>query len=287
MKRIIVRKINSLSGSSIETYFWKKCWRISFICIWIKSCSWRYCVMRDLVLCQHLSWCSGLHGLSCISCWQNRRQCLCVYEKLLHIDPYGEFFSVSCILWEKCGEVLLSNNCTVIIIGVYRPPDKSKIPECTIKLNKILSLTSQSDHVFIVGNLNINLLDPIAIENDFINNCHTNSIIPLINKPTRNANNNPSIIDHIWTNQLYDTLNSIFLLDITDHDPIFTIAPINCPQKRIRVKFRDHTGQNLAKLKIEVEHYLNNHVQINHDVSANTSNFCNNLFVSYSQSCTL
>ena len=25
-------------------------------------------------------------------------------------------------------KVLLSNNCTVIIIGVYRPPDKSKIP---------------------------------------------------------------------------------------------------------------------------------------------------------------
>ena len=52
-------------------------------------------------------------------------------------------------------KVLLSNNCTVIIIGVYRPPDKSKIPEFTIKLNEILSSTSQSDHVFIVGDLNI------------------------------------------------------------------------------------------------------------------------------------
>ena len=128
-----------------------------------------------------------------------------------------------------------------------------------------------------------------------INNCHSNSLIPLINKPTRNANNNPSILDqcfsnylkrrtgsfircardwqvkqagllllfflfsgkypctgkrwytycnsyayhtlnstvldHIWTNQLYDTFNGIFILDITDHYPIFTIAPINCPQK--------------------------------------------------------
>ena len=106
-----------------------------------------------------------------------------------------------------------------------------------------------------------------------------NSLIPLINKPTHNANSNPSILDHIWTNQLYDTFNGIFLLDITDHYPIFTIAPINCPQKRIRVKFRDHSGQNFARLKFEVEQYLNNHVQINHDVSANTNNFCNNLFV--------
>ena len=46
-------------------------------------------------------------------------------------------------------KVSLSNNCTVIIIGVYRRPDKSKIPEFRIKLNEILSSTSQSDHVFI------------------------------------------------------------------------------------------------------------------------------------------
>ena len=58
-------------------------------------------------------------------------------------------------------KVSLLHNCNVIIIGVYRPPDKSKIPEFTIKFNKILSSTSQSDHVFIVGD--INLLDPIAI----------------------------------------------------------------------------------------------------------------------------
>ena len=105
-----------------------------------------------------------------------------------------------------------------------------------------MSSTSQSDHVLIVGNLNINLLDPTAIENDFINNCHSDSLIPPINKPTRNANNNPSILDHIWLNQLYDTFNGMFSLDITDHYPIFTTAPINCPQKRILVKFRDHSG---------------------------------------------
>ena len=74
------------------------------------------------------------------------------------------------------------------------------IPEFTIKLNEILSSTSQSDHVFIVDDLNINLLDPIAIENDFINNGHSNSPIPLINKPTRNANNNPSVEVHTLQN---------------------------------------------------------------------------------------
>ena len=189
-----------------------------------------------------------------------------------------EYYEISVV------KVSLSNNCTVIIVYVYRPPDKLKIPEFSIKLNESLS-TSQSDRVFLVGNININMLDPIAMKNDFIKNCHSNSLIPLINKPTRHANNNLSILDHLLTNQLYDTFNGLFLLDITDHYPIFTNAPINCPQKQIRVKFRDHTGQNLAKLKIEVEHYLNNHVQINQDVNANTNNFCNSLFIIYSQCC--
>ena len=40
------------------------------------------------------------------------------------------------------------------------------------------------------------------------------------------------------------------------------------------VKFRYHTGQNIAWLKLQVEHYVNNHVQINQDVSSNTNNFC-------------
>ena len=109
---------------------------------------------------------------------------------------YGQIFSVSCILWDKFGEGFALKQLSVIIIGVYRPPDKSKFPQFTI--NEILSSTSQSDHVFIVGDLNINLLDLIAVENDFINNCHSNSLIPLINKPTRNANNNPSILDHSY-----------------------------------------------------------------------------------------
>ena len=78
---------------------------------------------------------------------------------------------------------------------------------------------------------------------------------------------------------LYDTFNGIFLLDITDHCPIFTTVPINCPQKRIRVKFRDHSRQNIDRLKLEAERYVDNHVQINQDVSSNTNNFCNNLFV--------
>ena len=33
------------------------------------------------------------------------------------------------------------------------------------------------------------------------------------------------------------------------------MVPINCPQQRFRVK-RDNSGLNLARLKLEVEHYI-------------------------------
>ena len=125
-----------------------------------------------------------------------------------------------------------------------------------IKFNGILSSTSQSDHVFTDGNVNINLLNLLAIENDFINNCHSNSLIPRISKPTRNAINNSSILDHIWSIRLYVTFNGIFLVDITDLYPIFAIVqfvPLNCPERRIRVKFEDNSGPNLARLELLIQ----------------------------------
>ena len=87
--------------------------------------------------------------------------------------------------------------------------------------HQLLSLTT---YLLLAILILIDLLDPTATENDFIKYC----LIPLINmRGISNANNNPSILDDIWSNQLYDTFNGIFLLDITDHYPIFTIVPIN------------------------------------------------------------
>ena len=45
--------------------------------------------------------------------------------------------------------------------------------------------------------------------------------------------------------------------------------------------------QNIARLELEVERYVNSHVEITQDVSSNTNNFCNNLFVIYSNCCPL
>ena len=138
-----------------------------------------------MVLCQHLSWYSGSHWFHTYHADKTLGG-VSAFIRNCYTLPHMANFSVCHAYYEiSVVKVSLSNNCTVIIIDVYRPPDKSKIPEFTIKLNEILSSILQSDLVFIVGDLNIDLIDPIAIEKHFINNCHSNSLIPLINKPTR------------------------------------------------------------------------------------------------------
>ena len=51
-----------------------------------------------------------------------------VYQKLLHIDPYGQFFGVSCMLLDQWGKDFVTNNCATIIIGVYRHQTNQKFP---------------------------------------------------------------------------------------------------------------------------------------------------------------
>ena len=74
----------------------------------------------------------------------------------------------------------------------------------------------------------------------------------------------------------------VIKLITTQYLPLYQLTR---PQKRIGVKFRDHSRQNIARLNLKVEGYINNHVPINQDVSLNTNNFCNNLFVIYSNCC--
>ena len=90
--------------------------------------------------------------LFCYSSWVYVRvNRLCAFQivktHMANFSVCHAYYEVSVVM------VSFSHNCTIIIIGVCRPPDKSNIPEFTIKLNDILSSTSQSDHVFIVGTL--------------------------------------------------------------------------------------------------------------------------------------
>ena len=120
----------------------------------------------------------------------------------------------------------------IYIIGiVYRPPN-SDIEQFTETLNDILS---QISHLpcYIMGDYNLDLLKHECHNptEHFLNTMYSNSLIPLIYKPTRETDSTATLIDNIFTNH-YDVndklYQGIFLIDISDHYGIFHIMDKQC-----------------------------------------------------------
>ena len=92
----------------------------------------------------------------------------------------------------------------IYIIGiVYRPPN-SDIEQFTETLNDILS---QISHLpcYIMGDYNLDLLKHECHNptEHYFNTMYSNSLIPLIYKPTRETDSTATLIDNIFTNH-YD-----------------------------------------------------------------------------------
>ena len=66
----------------------------------------------------------------------------------------------------------------------------------------------------------------------------SNSLYPLISKPTRITNSSATLIDNIFTNNLeYNMVSGIFYVDLSDHLPVFQITNLKLitnplPQKK-------------------------------------------------------
>ena len=124
-----------------------------------------------------------------------------------------------------------SKDISYVIGIVYRPPN-SDIEQFTETLNDILS---QITHVpcYIMGDYNLDLLKHECHQptEHFLNTMYSNSMLPLIYKPTRETDSTATLIDNIFTNnydindQLYQ---GIFLMDISDHYGIFHILDKYC-----------------------------------------------------------
>jgi len=94
----------------------------------------------------------------------------------------------------------------------------------TEELRTIMSEIPHDEYTFIVGDLNIDLIGPSGAELDFVNMCQASSFNPMIEIPTRvTPNSVPRCLDHIWSNQLSETSSGSFMIDITDHYPVYTL----------------------------------------------------------------
>ena len=197
-----------------------------------------------------------------------------------------EKFSIVKDYIELCGtEIKFHNQTKLVVLGVYRPPNSS-ISDFNITLNDIMNSFPQQTHVYIVGDFNIDLLNPDRLGIDFINNCHMNSYAPLITTATRITNTSATLLDHIWTNQLYDSFSGVLDCIATDHFPIFTKLNLNTQiDSYISKKFRDHSEANIAKLQTEVSSFINELETVTLDVNDKTDLFCTNLYNLYNSCC--
>ena len=141
------------------------------------------------------------------------------------------------------------------IIGIiYRPP-ASSMDDFYEKLSDILCKIKVEDKLLhLMGDFNINILEcdnnrPTA---NFIDLMYSNSLFPLITKPTRVAQNSISLIDNIYCNDIeaLEKLNGILFTDISDHFPVFSVNYNNTTKNFEHVyKSRIYSTKNINIFK--------------------------------------
>ena len=98
-------------------------------------------------------------------------------------------------------------------------------------LEGILSTISFENKLssYLMGDFNINILNSQSHQptNEFINLMLSNSMYPLISKPTRITSSTATLIDNIFTNNLelhVSRSSGILYTDLSDHLPIFQVT---------------------------------------------------------------
>ena len=124
--------------------------------------------------------------------------------------------------------VKITNNGMVFVIGlIYRPPN-SNIVQFTETLNNILGEVSHMP-CYSMGDYNIDLLkhELHPPTEKFLEAMYSNSLLPMILKPTRETEITATLIDNIFTNKYNvndNIFQGIFATDISDHYMIFHIS---------------------------------------------------------------
>jgi len=149
-------------------------------------------------------------------------------------------------------------DCKVKVLGIYRPPDRDILSFCDY-IDPILNCIHCSELAFVVGDLNIDLVDLSEVGALFVDLCHSYSFLPLIDKPTHLSQySNDRCLDHIWINRICDTRSCVFRVDITDHFPVMALLSLEVHSRgKVMKEFRDHSDQAVNRLRNEFQLYVN------------------------------
>ena len=151
---------------------------------------------------------------------------LSIYYSKIHIFNRIPSLDIRNKHFECMGGSLKSENCQLHLIVVYRFHDNEAV--FIEQFSKIIS-DYEDKPLLILGDFNIDLL---KYDNDphvdkFVNTMISNSLFPLVNKPTNFFRDTSTLIDHAWCNILHDnTKANVLSISVSSHKPIFTLIPI-------------------------------------------------------------
>ena len=120
----------------------------------------------------------------------------------------------------------VKKNCRLLIISIYRPPSANSILFID-KLSELMSIISGNgyDEIILCEDFNLDILNCDNNENtlNLLNSLTSQSLIPIITKPSRITNQTASLIDNIFINQPKGFVSGILISDISDHFPLFIL----------------------------------------------------------------
>ena len=146
---------------------------------------------------------------------------MCEYENIQKLDvnpePENNSGEFQAIKLHKCKGF----NSTKIVVNCYRSPSRN--PESFISLLEkfVHNLSRHSKkHVILAGGFNCDLIkhDNNIVYQNLINTMSQCGFLQIISRPTRITDNSATLIDHVYTNDVENTLScNIITTDISDH----------------------------------------------------------------------
>ena len=127
-------------------------------------------------------------------------------------------------------EIPNKNGKNFIIGCIYKHPKMVVEEFLDLHMSKILNnLTSENKNTIIMGDFNINLLNMDTDKDckNFLEMTSSNSLLPLILKPTRFTTKGKTLIDNIFTNIIVPSTSGNITCSISDHMLQFAILNIN------------------------------------------------------------
>ena len=150
--------------------------------------------------------------------------------------------------------VTLNSNINIYFVAIYRPPEKQHVSDFNISLGNLIGSFSGNARVYVVGDINIDLLQRNENANEYCAILQSLSYVPLITIPTRVTDTTETLLDHIWTNQLHNINSGTVHVSTTDHFPVFASTHFDEGREVspfVKKFFRDHSKASIERLRTD------------------------------------